>query len=156
MSFYSLLGYRSFKTEMEIKRIVLEYIRENRMDTQTTPSGMKYVIPMDDFVNTHVLKIFQTVKQQTWLVSTKDYVFCLLDDIDVDIEKDFQLIKWYVPIQDIKNKIEFRESTNRPEKFGLIDFGPKHKDWYYSKPLLNGKEMAEKFVNNLIVSGSTS
>jgi|GEM_PF-6909482 len=56
----------------------------------------------------------------------------------------------------VKDNISIRESQKRPEKFGLIDFGPTHQDWYYSKQLLNDKEMAEKFVKNLIISGSTS
>ena len=107
-------------------------------------------------MNASALLIFNTAKQQTWIVSCKGYVFCLLDDMELDIKNDFQLIKWYSKKDEIVKVIKTRPSQRLSDKIGLVDFGERHKNWYYSKRLLSNEEMAETFIKDTIISGSSS
>ncbi|MGQ0828919.1 MAG: hypothetical protein ACT4ON_11070 [Bacteroidota bacterium] len=155
MSVLYFLGYRSFKSEIEIKQIVLDFIRvshSNLSNTQHVEENLQVANSSNlNLLDIHTLKILQTSKQQTWIVLAENYLYCLLDDISVDIQRSStELIKWRAKVGDIKNHITVRPSTKNSEKYGLIDFGTKHKNWYFSKSLLNDEEMAESHINNLV------
>lgn len=169
MSYYSLLGYRSFKSENEIKEIVVDYNNTVLVEASSILDTTNSNLIEDDVrnkvgptlkkitsLNVATLKIFQNKNQQTWIASANGYVFCLLDDIEVDIQKGQELIKWVAKISDINNSIDVRPSKQSPDRVGLIDFGAKHKNWYYSKRLLSDEEMAKTYVQSLILSGTTS
>lgn len=160
MSLYYLQGYRSFKSENEIKQIAWDFMNEFRQDLTNThlldedlknKFGSKSTLVR---MKLHALKIFQTSRQQTWIVAGYGYIFCLLDDIKVDIHKSFDLIRWYAEVDKIKDKITVTPSSNN-ENFGLVNFGESHKNWYYSKNLLTDEKMAQRFINAVVVSGST-
>ncbi|WP_317898915.1 hypothetical protein [Aurantibacillus circumpalustris] len=152
MSFYSLFGYRSFKTENEIKNIVIDFINENHK--KLSVSNIDISSRNLEVINTYALKIFQTPTQVTWVVARNGYFFCLLDDIELN--KNVQIIRWYKKIVDIKDQITFEDSYRKPEKVGIINFGDMHKGWLYSKNVIGNDEMAKKYINNLVVSGSSA
>lgn len=157
MSLLYFLGYRSFKSELEIKQIVADFIADSTlplpnasgldesMKKTLDPTRVK-ISPMD----IHALKILETSKQQTWIVLAQGFLYCLLDDISKDIQKNSELIKWRSKTKDIKNHINVKASSKNSEKYGLVDFGPKHLNWYFSKSLLNDEEMAKTHIKNLV------
>lgn len=150
MSFYSLLGYRSFITELEVKRLVLNFMNENSIGFNMIAD---WKIPSIDIINTRAVKFFESGKQQTWIVATKNYTFCIQDDIEIDYEEDCELIRWFIPIKEIKNDIICSDSSPIPEKVGVIDFGSKHKGWYYSKKIFGSLEMIKRTMSNLMALG---
>jgi len=93
------------------------------------------------------LKIFQTSKQKTWLVSTNKRLYCILDDNREEIPH----VKWSIPKSDIidDDKISIEIKTREhSEKSGLVDIGPKV-GWKYSKKLFT-KVNIKKSIKNLI------
>lgn len=165
MSYYYLLGYRSFKSETDIKKTVAdfynEYIKTSSLEVANSDKLDESILNSVEtskkvkFNDVNTLKIFQTKRQQTWIASVSGYFFCLLDDIEVDIQKNSELIRWFSKVSEISNKIEFHSSSKSPEKVGIINFGTNHKNWFYSKALLNDETMAKAYVDNIVLSGAT-
>lgn len=93
------------------------------------------------------LKIFHTIKQKTWLVSTNERLYCILDDN----RKEEPHVKWSIPKSDIidSNKISIKIKTkDYSEKSGLVDIGPKE-GWKFSKKLFAKVNIKER-IKNLI------
>lgn len=101
----------------------------------------------DDLKKAKVLKIFQTTKQNTWLVSTNIRMYCILDDN----RKDEPIVRWSYPKSSILRdnniyiEINYQDYS---EKSGLLSIGRK-KDWLYSKKLFKGSDI-KKEIENLI------
>ena len=84
-------------------------------------------------VKTDALLIFQTLKQQTWLVSSTKRLYCVLDDID----KGFTKIQWSIPSHELclNGKIIANISTqDKTRETGLLNLNER-KNWLFSKKL---------------------
>lgn len=127
-----LLGRRDFYSMQDIINFVIH--SKNYSDD-------------DDLKKAKALKIFQTTKQNTWLVSTNIRMYCVLDDN----RKDEPRVRWSIQknnlIYDNKVSIEIR-TQNYSEKSGLIDIGQIH-NWLYSKRLFNKIDI-ETSIQSLI------
>ncbi|MDO8727088.1 MAG: hypothetical protein Q7J35_13550 [Candidatus Methanoperedens sp.] len=101
----------------------------------------------DNLKKARALKIFQTSKQQTWLVSTDKAIYCILDDN----RKDKPIVRWSNPksviLTDNTISIEIKE-RDYSEKSGLLSIG-KRMDWLYTKKLFKGSDI-KKEIKNLI------
>ncbi len=118
------IGRRNFYSENEIIKFV------------TKSKNYDYGIEKLDQAAT--LLIFQTSKQQTWLISTNKRLYCILDDN----RKDEPQINWSIPKEDIHGKKLSDEIyiRNYSEDIGLVDIGPK-KNWLYSKKLFKKSDI---------------
>lgn len=91
------------------------------------------------------LVIFQNSNQKTWIVTTTERVYCILDDV----RKDRPNINWSMSKKKVVSegkvilRIKPREKTEKSEITGLIDFGDEHKDWLFSKSLFKDKKVDE-------------
>lgn len=130
-----LLGMREFLSENQI----IAYIQ---------------VAPYLDSAKEHIEKaqsllIFQTSKQKTWLVSTKEWLYCILDDI----RKENPSIRWSIGKDDLTSGNEIKiiiQTHEKSDDVGLVDIGPKT-GWLYSKDLFVNISIKHS-IENLIKS----
>jgi len=113
------LGTEEFKSPEEI----IELIRTSaEFDTQR-----------EDTTSAEALLIFQTSKQQTWLVATRARLYCVLDDLN----KSFTRVQWSIPadslVADDKIAVEI-SARDKSERTGLLNVG-KRRNWLFSKKL---------------------
>lgn len=97
--------------------------------------------------SSEALLIFQTSKQQTWLVSTSERLYCVLDDIDKGLTK----VQWFIPSGDLisDNKVIANISVkNKSHNTGLLSIND-HKNWLFSKRLFTMYEI-ESSIHDLI------
>lgn len=135
-----ILGRRNFKTKDEI----IEFVKNS-----------KNYDPKKEFLHdSEALLIFQTSNQQTWLVSTKERLYCILDDI----RKDEPNINWSIPKGRLVSKggvnIEIR-AGNKSEKTGLLDIGTDHRNWLFSKDLFEQVDISNSIrslINKTMIS----
>ena len=114
-----LFGDRDFYTSKDIEKFIV---------------NSKNYSGIDEIDNTDSLLIFETSKQRTWLVVSPKRLYCILDDI----RKNESNINWSMKKDKlIQNNTVFLEiiTKDKSDKSGLIDFGPTHKNWLYSKKL---------------------
>lgn len=99
--------------------------------------------------NAEALLIFQTSRQQTWLVSTEERLYCLLDD---KLKREPES-RWTVPRSELVDGHQFVlpiETRDNSPSTGLVDLGPKHKNWYFSKPLFDGGPSVATAIAELV------
>jgi hypothetical protein len=123
-----LIGRREFKTEPEVIQIIT--------------SSKKYEPSKESIADAEAKLIFQTSKQQTWLVFTNEKLYCILDDISKGTTK----VNWAIPKKDIvkEGKITIKlSSRDKSSKTGLVDIGTNHKNWLFSKCLFTEKSIEE-------------
>jgi len=105
----NILGYRNFWGEEEIKELIR---RSKAFDSANeSPSSSLSLL------------IFQTSKQQTWLVSTSERLYCILDDI----RKPRPKIQWSSKKQSLSPDGNYESvivTGPKSEKSGLVDIGP--------------------------------
>ena len=135
--FKNILGFRDFSKIEEIK----DYIKLN------FPLNLSYE-NSEDLDNSLELLLFETTRQKTWLLCSNFRFFCILDDI----AKDTFLIRWQLAKQEIiRNESLILPININPEykkNAGLIDFGPSHKNWLYSKSLFpNANELKNGIID---------
>lgn len=86
------------------------------------------------------LLLFETSKQHTWLVATRQRLYCILDDV----RKPEPHINWSMGrsriVSDGEVILEIR-SRNRGEQTGLVDLGPDHRGWLYTRDLFEGGDV---------------
>ena len=115
-----LLGWREFRSREEIAGYIVNSVNFDR--ATESPESAK------------TLLLFQTSKQRTWLVATRERVYCILDDV----RKPEPHINWSRPrrqiVADGEVVLDVRPH-DRTQKTGLIDFGPEHKRWLYTRDL---------------------
>lgn len=93
----------------------------------------------EDPANAETLLFFETSTQHTWLVATAHRVYCILDDI----RKPAPHINWAMSRSRIFEGSEMtlpitaRDTSSRT---GVLNFGPKHQRWLYSKHLFKGED----------------
>ncbi len=103
----------------------------------------------EDLAKAEVLLLFRTPRQQTWLVTTERRLYCVLDDK----AKSQPELRWTLAKADLldggslKLQIEPRDHS---ERVGLISFGSRHKDWYFSKDLFSGLQVRDA-ISDLIL-----
>jgi hypothetical protein len=123
-----VLGQRDFYSEQQIKESIRD--SKNFDPTKENPS------------DADALLIFETSKQQTWIVSTSERLYCILDDI----REEKPHINWSMQRDRVLSQdqllleIETKEHTNTT---GLVDIGTDHKNWLYSKKLFASKSVDE-------------
>jgi len=74
-----------------------------------------------------VLALFRTKDQRSWLVSTNQALFLLLDDAKTRARQG--LVQWKEPLQEIQN-VRARPRADKRYS-GLVDIGPRQ-NWLYS------------------------
>jgi len=89
--------------------------------------------------------IFETSLQRTWLVRTTRNLYNVLDDV----RKPQPHLSWFIPMAEIVDErgfhlpISVKERKDQSPRTGLVDFGPKHRNWLYSKAILGGDAGAD-------------
>ena len=119
------LGGGEFKSPSDIIRVV--------------PVDATDFDPQEDIDHAASLLIFQTSKQQTWLVATDKRLYCVLDDLPLS----FTRVQWSMSKDiltsggDVTVSIGTRDKTDRT---GLLDIG-KHTGWLFTKKLFSGESI---------------
>jgi hypothetical protein len=123
-----------FRTEDEVRLS----IKKSKNYEGEDPSTAQYLI------------IFKTSKQRTYLVVTTKRLYCIIDDS----RKDAPHINWSMEKSSLKDNgqiiinISERDKT---EKTGLVDIGPKHKNWLFTKKLFEDKDIVSS-IKDLILA----
>lgn len=129
-----LLGYSDFKPDEEIKAFIVH--------------SKNFDQAIENAKNAQALLIFETRRQHTWLVSTENRLYCVLDDV----ERGGGHINWSMSKDEIVsgNKINLKLSTReKSHKTGLVDIGEAHTNWLYSKGLFRRGDIIGR-INELI------
>ena len=95
------------------------------------------------------LLIYQTPRQQTWLITTQEWLVCLLDD-----EKNREAaktIQWNMKLEDAQ-PITASPKSNYPNS-GLLHIGSR-KNWYYSLKLYPQAGELVKQIEAMVARGS--
>lgn len=93
--------------------------------------------------NSETLLIFQTSKQQTWLVATARRLYCILDDI----REKKPHINWSIQKTELVDgtnvilDINTHETRKKHKTIGCVDVGPNHKNWLYTKLLFEKQDI---------------
>ncbi|HLG54134.1 MAG TPA: hypothetical protein VI485_02310 [Vicinamibacterales bacterium] len=98
------------------------------------------------------LLIFQTSKQQTWLVATPRGLYCVLDDLN----KGSTRVQWAIPSTELISDGTVTAKTSardKSERTGLLDVNGR-RDWLFSKKLFAAKRI-EASVRDLISKAMT-
>lgn len=88
------------------------------------------------------LLMFETSKQKTWLVSTHERMYCILDDT----RKDKPHINWSMArnrLVDGNNVTINVNAREKSKKTGLVDISDQHKDWLYTKQLFSDESVVD-------------
>ena len=129
-------------------------------DFLPSPSGFRDPDDIQDYVvhsknfdssredpeDANVLLLFHTSKQKTWLVATKERVYCILDDI----RKSEPHINWSVTrnrIVDDEAVVWRIDKSDKNSKTGILNFENAKSSWYYSKDLFIGKDVVDEIEN---------
>lgn len=96
-----------------------------------------------------MLRIFATSRQNTWLVATPKRLYCILDDV----RKPNPHINWSMGREQLLDGDGALTigitSRDKSQHSGLVDIGPKHKNWYFSKKLFQSHSI-DSAVEGLI------
>lgn len=131
----SLLGYRSFASEPEIR----SSIEQSKYYDATKES------PED----AGSLLIFDTSRQHTWVVATGERLYFVLDDVRQPAPR----IRRSVPRSELKIQPDGRVAViTRPKSVhaGLVDIGFRRRGWLYSQNLFSPGRPIERAVNELL------
>lgn len=89
------------------------------------------------------MQIFVTTSQVTWLVFSKQKIFCVLDDENT--RQSGRLIQWCLP----KDRADPIRATPHKETVGLLSIGPRV-NWLYSTRLYPDPQFIKDEVKNAI------
>src|SRR5258706_6174623 len=113
------LGTDEFKSPEEI----IELIR----------TSDQFDAPQEDTAGAEALLVFQTSKQQTWLVATRARLYCVLDDLN----KSFTRVQWSISADKLiaNGQVAVQISaSDKTERTGRLNIGD-HRNWLFSKKL---------------------
>ena len=127
MGIQDFLGLREFYSEDEIIKFV--------------ETSKNYNSAKEKLDQARALKIFQTSKQQTWLISTKERLYNILDDIEYSVPH----ISWSIPRTKIESGIAITTRSYK-EKFGLVTIAS-HKNWIYSYELFKDSDIKKEIID---------
>jgi len=108
----------------------------------------------EDPKEAQALLIFKTSKQRTWLVSTSERLYCILDDIRITKPR----INWSMGRNSLTDngKVSAKISTrDRSDRTGLVDISSEHRGWLFTKSLFSNKPI-DLSIKNLIASKMTN
>lgn len=130
-----VLGYRDFLNDGEIRAFIVNY--EN-------------LHTLEDISTFKLLNFFETSTQRSWLVRTKEKMYCVLDDVT----KPEPIISWSMPNKNIVNDngeviLNIYAYDKYKQNTGLVDFGENHRSWLYSKKLFDNPEKLKDEIQNL-------
>jgi len=128
-----LLGRNDFKSADEIVRLINEKVSHGSSE---------------QIEHAETLLIFQTSREQTWLVGTKQRLYCVLDDLN----NGFTRVDWILPKEQlVKNgRIDVKVATRtKTDKTGLLDIGER-RGWLFSKRLFAERDLVER-VQDMIL-----
>ena len=130
----SLLGYREFWSEPEIRQVIAQ--SKNYDPSKESPQQAKSLL------------IFETSKQHTWLVATGERLYFILDDVRRPKPRINRSVR--------KSSLQAQTDGRIPIKVrsksvhtGLIDIGLRRRNWLYSKDLFS-QHPIESEINNLL------
>ncbi len=135
----SLLGYRRFSSELEIR----ESIKKSKSHDSSSES-------LDDAGS---LLIFETSRQHTWLVATRERLYFILDDA----RKPAPEVKRAVRRSDLKTRPDGRiavDTRSKSTTTGLVDVGLRRRGWLYSKDLFARQRPIEDAIHELLDAGN--
>lgn len=114
-------------------------------------TSVNYKLDGSDPDSASALRIFATRRQNTWLVATPKRLYCILDDV----RKPQPHMNWSIGRDSLLGNdraLAFDiTSRSKSDRLGLVDIGPKHKDWYFSKSLFAAQPV-EDAIRNLILA----
>lgn len=116
----------SGRADFASKTEIIQYIKNSKNFDPAT----------ENFIKADALLIFSTSIQHTWLISTAQRLYCVLDDI----RKDKPHINWSIPRAQILDGDKFIlpvKARDKTEVTGLLDIGEDHSDWLYTKRLFS-------------------
>ncbi len=116
-----MLGRRELLSKTEIIGLVQKYCREKGS--------------CEDWSGSEALLFFYNSTQRTWLVATRENLYCVLDDSSNDtasIEKSFTKDD-LIAGSEVKVTINV---SDRDDIFGFVDIAAQKK-WLYNKKLFN-------------------
>ena len=131
----SLLGYRAFSSEREIRQSIEKF--------------KEYDSSRESPENARGLLIFETSKQHTWIVATRDRLYFILDDVRT-------------PAPRVARSVGRSEMTTRSDgtisvdtkpksvRTGLVDVGLRRRGWLYSKALFPSSRPIEQAIVDLL------
>lgn len=127
----TILGFRDFKDKKEI----LEYLK-----------SISKTKSIEDFENVDSIKLFETSRQRTWLITTNMNLYCVLDDVEKpNLEVRWKMMKKEIVINN-SLKLNLDINPNYKQNTGIINFGKNHKKWLYTK----GNFTTKKALKNTI------
>jgi hypothetical protein len=130
------LGQSGFASAAQIREVI-------RQSVNFDPS-------VEKIADAEGLLIFQTSKQQTWLVATRARLYCVLDDAG----KGFTKIQWSTPARQLVSggSVVAPISTHSMnERTGLVDIGD-HRNWYFSRALFTDESIEGRIRQMLLRS----
>lgn len=131
----SLLGYRNFSSESEIRKSI--------------KNSKSYDSSSESSDDANGLLIFETSRQHTWLVATRERLYFILDDV----RKPAPQIKRAVRRDDLKIGPDGTIAVNTQPKSthtGLVDIGLRRRGWLYSKDLFSSQRPIEHAISELL------
>lgn len=137
----SLLGYRSFSSEPEIRKSIAQ--------------SKNYDASMESSEDASSLLIFDTSRQHTWLVATPERLYFILDDV----RKPAPRVGRAVRRDELKTLPDGRVAVNtqpKSDRAGLVDIGLRRRGWLYSKRLFSSERPIERAVSELLAAHSGS
>ena len=104
----------------------------------------------DDLAAAHLLLLFSTSRQHTWLIGTNKRLYCILDDV----RKDQPKVQWSLGKDELKdsagNLTAEISSADRRKNSGVCHIGPR-RNWLYSKQLFRSVSVVDA-ITKLIQS----
>lgn len=107
-----------------------------------------------DDVKARRLLFFETSKQHTWLIAAQERIACVLDDV----RKPEPVIRWEMSHSEVIEGEKIKLPLNPRERTqwtGLIDFGPDHKNWLFSKKLFTDQPIENEIASFIKSSKAT-
>lgn len=133
----SLLGYREFSSELQIRQTITK--SKNYNASKEAPEHAKSLL------------IFETSKQHTWLVATEERLYFILDDV----RKPEPHINRSVRRNTLKAQTDGSTSIQVLPKSihtGLVDVGLGQRSYLYSKDLFSQRPIENEI--NAILAGT--
>ena len=123
-----LLGQNEFKSPNEIIQVL-------RDSPNFDPAK-------EDTATAEALLIFQTSKQQTWLVATRARLYCVLDDL----RRSFTRVQWSIGAEKLTQagNVAAQVSTlDRTTRTGLLEINER-RNWLFSKKLFTNRSLEDE------------